>query len=646
MHTLTPTGTEAQLKSAAMHGALSIQRSWERCSAIDYALHADPNPMSSGELQSRREQHAHVLDISQPELDSLASLVASAKSIVLLADASGVILQDAGSTEFLRKAERVALKPGVSWAESLRGTNAIGTALLEGAAIRVHGDEHYLDCNTILSCHAAPIRAARGDIIGVLDISGDATMSHAYALGLAKLYAKQISNRLVDNTDSRLHRLVFQRQPSLIGSAERAILLIEGDRIVGANETALCLLNTDWRLLDSPVDAWLEGWLTLKDEPARIHTQGGQPLLAALHHGKEGIVTTSRFAANAQPVAAPGIAAVHTRLATAPQAALPGLDEDAQICLTRAVSALNGHMAVLLQGETGAGKEVFARHLHARSTWSQGPFVAVNCGALPESLIESELFGYEGGAFTGARRDGALGRLREAQGGILFLDEIGDMPLLLQTRLLRVLQEREVQPLGSDKRIPVCFGVVSATNRDLFAMLKNGSFRADLFYRLQDYKATLPPLREHVHLRKLLCHEFQRLGGWERSTTLSDTALDQLSAYPWPGNFREMQSVLRTLLLLRPAGSLIHAHDLPTEILAVTEAAVEPIASLHAGPPAAPPARDITLRDLNQQTIFRVIAECDNNMSRAAKLLGVHRSTLYRHVARAARMSKAQSPSS
>lgn len=640
MHAMTTTVSSALLDSAALRAAASIKRSWERCAAIDYSLHTDPNPMSASELQARREQHAHVLEATQPELESLAALVSSAKSVVLLADAGGVILQEAGSTEFLHKAERVALRPGVSWAESLRGTNAIGTALYEGTAIRVHGVEHFLDCNAILSCHAAPIFSPRGDVIGVLDISGEANTLHAYALGLAQMCAKQIGNRLLDNTDARLHRLVFQQQPSLLESAERAILLVEGERIVGANDAALRLLAADWSLLDSPVDDWLDGWQALKREPGRLRTQSGMPLLGTLRHG------TSRGELP-NPDSRPAPQKTPAAPAAVSRIALPQLSPETDKSLAHAISALNAGMAVLLQGETGAGKEIFARHLHDRSDWRHGPFVAVNCGALPESLIESELFGYEAGAFTGARREGALGRLREAHGGILFLDEIGDMPLLLQTRLLRALQEREVQPLGSDRRIPVNFGVVSATNRDLADMIGHGAFRADLFYRLQDYKTTLPPLRQRADLRELLCHEFKRLGALERATTLGDAALDALAAYPWPGNYREMQSVLRTLLFLRPAGRLIQRCDLPADILPRTRNAD----ALAAAPPdtaaataSAGPAPGTTLRAINEQAILRVIAQCGNNVSQAAGILGVHRSTLYRYLARSAAPKKKQRP--
>ncbi|WP_377001417.1 sigma-54-dependent Fis family transcriptional regulator, partial [Bordetella pertussis] len=317
--------------------------------------------------------------------------------------------------------------------------------------------------------------------------------------------------------------------------------------------------------------------------------------------------------------------------AQAPEETLPALAPALQAGFERARRALDGGLSVLLQGETGAGKEVYAQHLYRRSIWRDGPFVAVNCGALPESLIEAELFGYEPGAYTGARRLGARGRLREADGGVLFLDEIGDMPLALQTRLLRALQERMVQPLGADKAVPVNFGLVSATHRDLDAMIAAGEFRADLYYRLHDYAVPLPRLRERDDLRPFICAALRALDDTPAGLTLADDALDALAAYAWPGNYRQLRSVLRTLALFHPPGSLIHRHHLPAAIAAP---------AVHAADGAAPPPSVVappaaaTLRDAGLHRIDQALARHGGNIAGAAHELGIHRSTLYRHLAR------------
>ncbi|KDC74033.1 putative acetoin catabolism regulatory protein [Bordetella bronchiseptica MBORD635] len=600
--------------------AAPIVRSWERCASAAADLHDDPIALRRGDLQERLEQHACVLRAAQPEIETLAGMVASASSLVLLADASGVILQATGNTGFLQRADHVALRPGVSWAENHRGTNAIGTALIEAAALRVHGAEHFLRRNQILSCHAAPIRSPRGDILGVLDISGDAGRMHAYALSLASMCARQVSNRVIEQAGERCLYLVFHKQASLLDSVERGLLLIEDERIVGANDAAVALLGATWpALLDQPLDGWLVDWRAVARTPGRVHTPQGAPFHAVLRQGGH---------ARSLPPPRP------PRAAPAPAAgeALPALAPALQAGFERARRALDCGLSVLLQGETGAGKEVYAQHLYRHSIWRNGPFVAVNCGALPESLIEAELFGYEPGAYTGARRLGARGRLREADGGVLFLDEIGDMPLALQTRLLRALQERVVQPLGADKAVPVSFGLISATHRDLDAMIAAGEFRADLYYRLHDYAVPLPRLRERDDLRPFICAALRALDDTPAGLTLADDALDALAAYAWPGNYRQLRSVLRTLALFHPPGSLIHRHHLPAAIAA--PAVRQADAAAPRPGVATPPAAPASLRDASLQRIDQALAGHGGNIAAAAHELGIHRSTLYRHLAR------------
>ncbi|MGB3423593.1 sigma-54-dependent Fis family transcriptional regulator, partial [Castellaniella sp.] len=315
---------------------------------------------------------------------------------------------------------------------------------------------------------------------------------------------------------------------------------------------------------------------------------------------------------------APRAARADARPAARP---LPEPDAVSSPLLDQAVRALDAGLAVLLCGETGTGKEVLSRHIHARSAWRTGPFVAINCAALPEHLVESELFGYEPGAFTGARREGARGLLRQAQGGVLFLDEIGDMPLALQTRLLRVLQEREVQPLGSDKRVPLEFGLVSASHQDLKALVAQGRFRADLYYRLQDMPLHLPPLRKRPDLAAFMDEAYRALGG-----TLAGDALAALARHDWPGNYRELFSVLRRLRCQYPGPESVTAGDLSPD-------PAPPDDIPDAAPSFQPDHRSADtadLRALERQAIEQALHACQGNVSRAARRLGIHRSTLYR----------------
>jgi transcriptional regulator with PAS, ATPase and Fis domain len=280
--------------------------------------------------------------------------------------------------------------------------------------------------------------------------------------------------------------------------------------------------------------------------------------------------------------------------------------------LTTARKLLEADIPVLILGETGTGKDQFARALHAESSRSQNPFVAVNCAAIPDGLVETELFGYEEGAFTGARRQGSRGRLREAHGGILFLDEIGDMPLTLQARLLRVLQDRVVMPLGGGTPQKVDIRLICATHRDLRQMLQQGSFRADLYYRLSHYPLNLPPLRSRGDVATIAQRLLDAHGAASRGVTLSAELASAFRRYPWPGNLREMSNLLQTLLALVEDHTTLTLKHLPEILLEDMQN------SLSAKP------------EVESTSAARILQRFGGNASAAARALGISRSTLYR----------------
>ncbi|PJX28168.1 hypothetical protein CAP48_03065 [Advenella sp. S44] len=644
-----------------------IQRSWERCEKQVDTLAHEPILLDRAELNSRLDQYASLLETAAPHIATASGIAAQAQGIVLLSDASGVILHATGNNAFLHKADQVTLRPGASWAEDHRGTNAIGTALIENAFIQVHGQEHFLPRNRILSCHAAPIRSPRGEILGVLDISGDAHTLPDYTGDLVRIAARQIGNRLLDLAGRHIARLQFQRQRAPIDPLQCGTLLVADQIIVGANDAAADLLQVPLAaLLDAPVDEWLPAWKRLHAQPEASYCADGTCLYATLHFESIGIATRSTWPPlHNDPPGAPAAktAPAKNRGVPVPAHALPVLEPALEQQLRRSTQAIDADLGILLLGETGTGKEVFARHLHAHSRWRDGPFVAINCAALPESLIEAELFGYEPGAFTGAQRNGSHGRLRQANGGVLFLDEIGDMPLQLQSRLLRVLQERVVQPLGSDKAWPVQFGLVSATNKQPDALTREEHFRQDLYYRIQDHLVQLPALRQRADLRTFICAELRRHENIP-SLIFDDHALDILCSYHWPGNYRQLRSVLKTLAAFLPAGSIIHPQSLPCHLLEQSPlpfaACTDPAAKAHtdlppartqatgggkradgssfSGTPATPSHNalpEISLRDLQMQRINQALSRNRGNISKTARELGLHRSTVYRYLARA-----------
>jgi sigma-54 dependent transcriptional regulator, acetoin dehydrogenase operon transcriptional activator AcoR len=294
---------------------------------------------------------------------------------------------------------------------------------------------------------------------------------------------------------------------------------------------------------------------------------------------------------------------------------------------------------ILLHGATGTGKEAFAKSLHRTGLWSDKPFVTVNCAAIPESLIESELFGYTRGAFTGAAKEGRVGKILQSNGGTLFLDEIGDMPLMLQTRLLRVIEEREVVPLGSDQPIPVDLHVISATHRDVHQMIREGQFREDLYYRLNGITLHLPLLRDRGDKADLIRALLREENRGQDCVRIEDDAFVKLMEYSWPGNIRQLRNALRTASALC-RDSIIRSSNLPQEILDTgtpappTVAAAAALASteMNGAAPAAESSPSAALREAECAALLRELERMRWNISRTAQTLGISRNTLYRKI--------------
>lgn len=584
----------------------TILRSWQRCAELGLEAAGQPDlaPLTAPALREVVQRHEVLRQVCRPELEALHAEARDTGCVVILTDADGLVLDTVGDTDFAGQAARVALRPGVPWGEATTGTNAIGTALVERRAVGVQGAEHYFEPHRILSCFAAPIVDPRGRVAGALDLSGHAAIPHMHALGMVRLAVDQIERRLFDDAAFRhCEVLRFHRDPALLGTAREGIAVFEDYRLVAANRHGLALLGLDWAdlgqvrfsaLFSSSLAALLDG-KTLLD-------RRGQTL-----HGSIDRVAQLRTIAMPPPVTKSPVAVSVERM---PE------PEAAQQSLHRASRMLDAGLPVLIQGETGAGKEVFARALHRRCSRSTGPFVAVNCAALPEGLIESELFGYEDGAFTGARRRGAPGMLRRADGGVLFLDEIGDMPLSLQPRLLRVLQDRQVTPLGGGDAVAVDFALVCATHQDLRSAVEAGRFRADLYYRIAQHCVELPALRAHPDLPAAVRSLWHAEGGIEGQ--LPAEVISRLSAHDWPGNYRELAAVLRMLKVLVDDGVALTTEDLP--------------ASLRQPPRSRVSASAGALEQTKAAAMREALAACGGNVSAAARRLGISRSTLYRRV--------------
>ncbi len=496
--------------------------------------------------------------------------------------------------------------------------------------MEVHGSEHYLERNGFLTCAASPILSATGDLLGILDISGDYRNGHAHALGLVSTAARMIENRLLAATCKRNIRLHLHRDPEGIGSVAEGIVAVSADGwIVGANRVALAQLGLHARdvgatLLERVLDVRLDDLLShhkrRPQQPQALRTPQGGLLFAQVQVDAAAWVTPSPSAPAARATPA------HDALAQ-----LDTGDTRWRSAADKARRVVGKPIAVLVQGESGVGKEVFARALHASGPRCDAPFVAINCAAIPEHLIESELFGHVAGAFTGARKEGHLGRLREAHGGTLFLDEIGDMPLALQTRLLRVLQERSVTPVGASKAVPVDFALVCATHNQLLQAAEQGRFRQDLYYRINGLTVQLPALRERsdfVALAQRLLADLATEQGLGFEVQVAPDLLARLAVYPWPGNLRQLANVLRTACAMLAEGEDTLGWDhMPDDLVQALTAAPAPAPAQNES--AANPAA-LNLQQLSQAAIDQALQAARGNMSQAARQLGISRQTLYR----------------
>ena len=638
-----------------------IAQSHQRCASIGLSRIEAPDYSALGrpDLAETLARNRRLYTHAAPVMEMLYEQIVNTQSMVVLTDSCGTIIHSIGDDDFLAKASKVALQPGVNWSESSKGTNGMGTALMHEAPTLVHGEEHFMHANHFLTCSAAPIFDPRGNILGVLDVTGDHRRYHQHTMGLVKMSARMIENHWLSDDFRNVMRLHLHGRVEFLGTLMEGLLAVSRDgRIVGANRTALdhlgfsgaaVRMHSVTSLFGTSVGALVDHFRSPLAAPLALCLPNGTTCHVrarfnwATWYGLGDPLGSAAGAAPAEAAAAPVRAepAAVARLPAANRQAsgLRFLDTgDAQMrtLLGKLRKVIDRDIAILVLGETGTGKELLARAIHQDSERARMPFVAVNCASIPETLIEAELFGYEDGAFTGARRKGAIGKIVQANGGTLFLDEIGDMPLALQARLLRVLQERQVVPLGGHKPVAVDVALVSATHRELHQMIEDKAFREDLYYRLNGLVVKMPPLRERSDLRALVSRMFgEECSG--RQPTLAADVLDLFLRYHWPGNLRQLSNVLRTAAVMAAGEPTITRDHLSDDFLddcercfAKAGVAAESAGGTPAAVAAAAPPATGTLEQIEVEMIRRAVQAAGGNISEASKRLGISRNTIYR----------------
>lgn len=599
--------------SPASQGAsadLAITRSWRRCldqHQLDPASRRAPDVLEQPRLKDHRAPLENVIAVARWQMNSLHQQVGRDGHVVLLTDARGVAIDSVFNEAERCEFQRSGLWLGSVWCEENEGTNGVGTCLVERRHVTIRRDEHFRGKHVGLTCSASPIFDAKGELLAVLNLSsvrdGQSLQQHYQAMALTNLSARLIENCFFLGDDPHRYLLRFHPEAGFVGLLGEGLLSFdEQARICSVNQAALDLLGVGRQqlvgqslttLLETPLDQVMGQASTQPSVCWPVRLLDGRLFYGQL---REPLRTSP-----VTPPAIPEVTDVRVCLE----------DPRLQRSFARALRVLERDVPVFLQGETGTGKEAFAAALHRASARASQPFVAINCAAIPEALIESELFGYRGGSFTGARKDGMVGKLEQAHGGILFLDEIADMPLALQTRLLRVLEERQVVPLGSASARALDIRLISASHQDLQTCVADGRLREDLFYRIGGFAVQLPPLRERSDKGSLL-DLLLREEAKGSKVRLDPGVREHLLAYPWPGNVRQLRTSLRTLVALAWEGRIT----------------LEDVAELLPAVPVA--VAQNPLGQSERQTLISLIETEHWHIARVAARLGISRNTLYR----------------
>ncbi len=622
-----------------------ILNSWHRCQAfgVDPEDGVSHQLLSDGEIYLLLDRHKAYLDIVRHFMKRLYEFVKGSGFIVLLAEERGYVMENLGDSATLELAARVNLIKGACWAEEEGGTNGIGTALALKKPFQVSGREHFCRKLHTWTCSAAPFFAESGELIGVLQMSGPASETHQHTLGMVVAAVEAISYQIrVRSRNSDLSVLNDRLNNIFQTMSDGAIIIDQTGAVTQINPVAKKFLGAGilGRSIDELIGAdtallkFIQAGRTYKDQEIILETAYGdihalvtvKPVSNEFGELTGGVIFFNPINKMKKLVNRFGGAQ-----ATFSFSDLIGRHETFKKALRLAERAAGNTSHVLLQGESGTGKELLAQAIHNRSLRRKGPFLALNCASLPRDLIASELFGYASGAFTGASPKGRPGKFEMAAGGTLFLDEIGDMPLDQQASLLRVLQDKQITRLGSDRVISVDVRVICATNRDLREEVAKGNFRKDLYYRLNVILVQVPALRERGDDVLFLFDYFlQKIAGkLNLAVSQVDSAVrDCLRAYSWPGNVRELENVVEKMLNLAEAGRISIAH-LPAEILAhVGSVAAVPMPAGISDNPDKNYKQ--MLGESERRILLDLLQEHHGNVSRIARAMGVSRNTIYR----------------
>ncbi|MBK5502771.1 sigma-54-dependent Fis family transcriptional regulator [Peribacillus sp. TH14] len=581
--------------------------------------------INENELKDRLEKNEELLTYATPKINKLSDILIESKTMLSIADNHGTVLYSSGERNVLKKAEKINIFNGGTWSEQSAGTNAVGLVLKKKQFSQVLFSEHYCEKHHDWFCVAFPILYPfTNELLGIMNIAGYEIQMNSqkikYIVSEAKNISKSINHYFFKYA---LSNHLFLN--TALEGVEDAVFIVNGGKsIVDKNDAArshsiLSNIQTLKNIpkLDSLIDFVLQnGQQILREEVSMDKNK--QKFICSIYpvtFQTENLGAVIFFRKNTESPTLisqkPTITrSTHSNTTRYSFDDMIGSSKEFTDVVKKARKASLIDSTLFLSGETGTGKELFAQSIHQASNRSNKPFVAINCGAVPHGLLESELFGYEPGAFTGAKSKGSPGKFELAQGGTIFLDEIGDMPLNLQVHLLRLLEERVVTRLGGDKLIPLDVRVFAATHKNLKEAVQKGEFREDLLYRLHVIQLRIPALRERIGDVPALVHHFiKKMSGefGKRDIVVQSDTMQYLTQYHWPGNIRELKNVVQQSLF-NMEGNSLSPFDLPPELLE--------------GP---------VVEDEKVRLIEAMIKE-DGNVTNAAKILDISRATMYRKI--------------
>lgn len=604
-----------------------VLESWRRCkqSNINPFQKKAPIALTQEELNLRRERKSELISVSLPVMQNLNSFVIGSGFVVILADEDGIILEISGNKDVAELVQRGNFVPGADWSEGGAGTNAVGTALRLNKPVQIFSYEHYCVSSHMWTCSASPIRDPNGRIIGVLNMSGSYQKVNNHTLGMVVAAVNAIENLLIVQQELRYRTTIMESMSEGLVAIDRHMNITQVNRaaakllkssdlagrhageIFGEHNFSLFInIFSGKKVTDREVDIPTQsGKISCTVTARPIKCKGGQ---------NQGVVLVLNELARTRRLVN-RMSGAHARLTFRD---IIGQNKEFLKCVNIAKTAAGSASNILLLGESGTGKDVFAQAIHNESYRAKGAFIAINCAAMPRELIGSELFGYAEGAFTGAKRDGNPGKFELADGGTLFLDEIGEMPLELQTMLLRVLEQRSIVRIGGQEVVPVDVRIIAATNKNLLAEVGQGRFRKDLYYRLNVININLIPLRERKDDIPALVECFLGRLGFvlgKRFTSIEPEVWEIFDSYNWPGNVRELQNVLERAANIA-TGEVLSIDLLPLELLETKQRAVN--------------KSYLPLEQYEKNIITNLLDEYEGNISRVAAHLGIARTTLYR----------------